>query len=829
MGLSTWLLMLVAHPKEFRTLMQYHIYHDQNRDITAPREHATSGWDRASMRRCWEFLDMTSRSFSAVIKELEGDLARVICIFYLVLRALDTIEDDMTLPASVKQPLLRAFHEHTLVPGFSFTGSGPDEKDAPLLVEYPVVVEELLRLPQVYRDAIVSITAKMGAGMADFALRADAALAAEKAGGFGLETAEEYDLYCHYVAGLVGEGLSLLFAASGKEAPSLGAQLELSNSMALLLQKTNITRDIAEDVAQRRYFWPRDMWGPAGARFGGGFARMEDVVAAAPVSAAAFVDEKAALRGAQPQALFVLSAMVVDTLRHAPDALDYLRLLKNQSIFNFCAIPASMAVATLELCFMNPEVLQRNVKIRKAVAASLIMRSTNPREVGLIFREYARKMHARALPSDPNFTRLSVACGKVCSSPWSCALRLPSSSLLFPLPASHPIDAVGAPSTRASLFDAPSLLVAPLALLSCPSSLPRCSSTPPAAPLLSHPCSPSRRPSSARCASYRSPSPHPHFYSAPSIPVVPPSPSCFSSSVLLYPPVPGAAVRCLPLLHPALVSLPSVPPTIPSTMYPPTLCLFSHVLFLVSVSSRAPAHTLFSLPPSLPPYVTLPVAVLGRSTFGLRPLPPRGHPSVLDILRPLPALPTATVFPSSRPSSPSPLRISPSFLPSASVRPPPPLPPCRYSLPSSFFRPSLPAALVSLRPFRPHLPPAAAPPHKHLTLTDTSPQIEQWCEHYYPSFINLSAAANGGPPAQSIDESDARGRTFAVSEKREAARAQRLRIEMLRAGIKPAVLEGRVPAQGMETSEIMMYVMATVLGVVGLIAGVVWLIMQVAD
>jgi farnesyl-diphosphate farnesyltransferase len=41
------------------------------------------------------------------------------------------------------------------------------------------------------------------------------------------------------------------------------------------------------------------------------------------------------------------------------------------------------------------------------------MRSKNPREVGLIFREHARRIHAKAVPSDPNFIRISVACGKV--------------------------------------------------------------------------------------------------------------------------------------------------------------------------------------------------------------------------------------------------------------------------------------------------------------------------------------------------------------------------------------------------------------------------------
>lgn len=72
------LALLVTHPLEFRTLLQYWLFHEQKRDITSQQEHPTSGWDRASMRRCWDFLDMTSRSFAAVIKELDGDLARTV-------------------------------------------------------------------------------------------------------------------------------------------------------------------------------------------------------------------------------------------------------------------------------------------------------------------------------------------------------------------------------------------------------------------------------------------------------------------------------------------------------------------------------------------------------------------------------------------------------------------------------------------------------------------------------------------------------------------------------------------------------------------------------
>lgn len=139
------------------------------------------------------------------------------------------------------------------------------------------------------------------------------------------------------------------------------------------------------------------------------------------------------------QAQWVQSGMILNVLGHATDSLDYLRLLRNQSVFNFCAIPQSMAIATLALCFMNPDMFQRNIKIRKAEAADvspffiydfgwleadvgglqLIMRSTNPRDVAYIFREYARRIHTKAVPEDPSFIQIGVVCGKVSPPPLS--------------------------------------------------------------------------------------------------------------------------------------------------------------------------------------------------------------------------------------------------------------------------------------------------------------------------------------------------------------------------------------------------------------------------
>lgn len=193
----------------------------------------------------------------------------------------------------------------------------------------------------------------MQTGMADFAHKA------ATTGSIYLERVQDYDLYCHYVAGLVGEGLSRLLSASGKEQPWLKDQLELSNSAGLMLQKTNIIRDYREDVDQSRFFWPREIWG---AQANGGFAEMRDMRT-----------PRLGPRG-EDKRLWVLSGMVLDVLRHAPDSLDYLRVLKNQTVFNFCAIPQTMAMATLELVFMNPAVFDRNIKIRKAEAAKVRFR-----------------------------------------------------------------------------------------------------------------------------------------------------------------------------------------------------------------------------------------------------------------------------------------------------------------------------------------------------------------------------------------------------------------------------------------------------------------------
>lgn len=338
-----------------------------------------------TLRQCFHYLNLTSRSFSAVIQELNPELLVPVALFYLILRGLDTIEDDMTIPLSRKEPVLRAFDSVIEEDRWTFNENGPNEKDRELLVHFDVVVTEFKLIKPEYRAIIKDITKKMGDGMADYANNAEHNVN-------GVNTIEEYELYCHYVAGLVGEGLTRLFVEGGLANPALLKRPELSESMGQFLQKTNIIRDIKEDFDDKRRFYPKEIWSKHVEKF-------DDLFKPENLDAA----------------LNVTSEMVLNALRNADECLFYMAGIKDQSVFNFVAIPQAMAIATLELVFRNPDVLKKNIKITKGDACQLMMESSqNLRTVCDIFKRYARRINKKNTPTDPNFLAISVACGKVC-------------------------------------------------------------------------------------------------------------------------------------------------------------------------------------------------------------------------------------------------------------------------------------------------------------------------------------------------------------------------------------------------------------------------------
>eukprot|EP00457_Paulinella_chromatophora_P007150 gb/GEZN01007171.1/.p1 GENE.gb/GEZN01007171.1/~~gb/GEZN01007171.1/.p1 ORF type:complete len:487 (+),score=72.67 gb/GEZN01007171.1/:62-1462(+) len=322
---------------------------------------------------CYAALNKVSRSFAIVIQQLNPELMDAVCVFYLVLRGLDSVEDDMEFPLKDKLPALRNFYQKLEDPDFSMPGVGDTPDYKMLMSDFQKVVREYHRLAPKYRKVVSDITRLMGAGMADFAQKGS------------VQTMQEFDLYCHYVAGLVGYGLSGLWAESGLEDPKFKEWKGLSNSMGLFLQKTNIIRDYLEDLDGGRTWYPKDIW----SKYAGSLAELR-------------------LQPTSRNSLGCLNELITNTLELALISLDYLSRLRDPQNFSFCAIPQVMAIATLAEIYNNPNVFRKEVKIRKGLSCKIMLNCNSFEEVLCWFHIFARDMRDRVPDSDPSSKRTAA-------------------------------------------------------------------------------------------------------------------------------------------------------------------------------------------------------------------------------------------------------------------------------------------------------------------------------------------------------------------------------------------------------------------------------------
>ena len=293
----------------------------------------------------------------------------------------------------IKIEHLMNFHKTALGdPKWSMDGVGEaDEKR--LLQEFPKCHSVYAALKTGSKDVILDITKRMAEGMAEYV---------GKDLGQGTENIKEYNRYCHFVAGLVGEGLSRLFAVSGLESESMADELFLSDQMGLFLQKTNIIRDYLEDYVDGRAFWPQSVW-KKHSKSGdlGYFANQAD-------------------EEAKTQALYCLNELVTDALTLVPDCLKYLSKLNCAEVFRFCAIPQVMAIATLDKCFHNEDVFTGVVKIRKGLSCKLINNTNDINGVHTVFNEFATSIAKQATKAkasgfeDPSYDRTMEVCDTIC-------------------------------------------------------------------------------------------------------------------------------------------------------------------------------------------------------------------------------------------------------------------------------------------------------------------------------------------------------------------------------------------------------------------------------
>ncbi|HWE23772.1 MAG TPA: squalene/phytoene synthase family protein [Myxococcales bacterium] len=196
-------------------------------------------------------LDAVSRSFALCIPQLDQPFRDRVALSYLLLRVLDTVEDASFPDPAVQQRLFAAFQrflQKRPAPGDvdSFRASFPAglrDAERALLADTDALIEDAHELPAPARKVVLGATTRMAQGMAAYARR-----------GVPLRLLDVEDVcrYCCFVAGLVGELLTRLWALRGGTPPLILHAYRFG----LFLQKVNILKDQREDEAVGRFLVP---------------------------------------------------------------------------------------------------------------------------------------------------------------------------------------------------------------------------------------------------------------------------------------------------------------------------------------------------------------------------------------------------------------------------------------------------------------------------------------------------------------------------------------------------------------------------------------------
>src|SRR3989338_1570592 len=101
---------------------------------------------------CYEALKKVSRSFAIVIQQLPEELRDPVCLFYLILRGLDTVEDDMGIAQDEKKQLLLSFAERMNKEAFILENVGDTEDYRDLMLHFDRIIRQFHELGSAYKE-----------------------------------------------------------------------------------------------------------------------------------------------------------------------------------------------------------------------------------------------------------------------------------------------------------------------------------------------------------------------------------------------------------------------------------------------------------------------------------------------------------------------------------------------------------------------------------------------------------------------------------------------------------------------------------------------------
>ncbi len=215
-------------------------------------------------------MNKVSRSFAVVVACLEEPLRDYMATAYLVCRVTDNIED-CKQPMAWKQSrfaeLSQLLQEPTLASDIlsswdrvEWPGLTSDEREQMGLESGLSLWQIYALIPDDARSSIRRWASVMAEGMKHLEDPQHAPLWVTRSGVQILSGEEDYDRYCYFVAGTVGHmATELIISHYGLTDGVADNLLSTCEACGLGLQKTNIVKDFAKDLARGICYLP-DAW-----------------------------------------------------------------------------------------------------------------------------------------------------------------------------------------------------------------------------------------------------------------------------------------------------------------------------------------------------------------------------------------------------------------------------------------------------------------------------------------------------------------------------------------------------------------------------------------
>nr|XP_043639762.1 squalene synthase-like [Erigeron canadensis] len=347
---------LIEHPNELYPLLKLFI---------AMKKAELPMFAEPHWEFCYFMLHRLSSMSVLMIQQLDNiESRRATCLCYLILRALDTVEDDMSIPTDIKIPILKNFHRYIYDPNWHFSCGDHERKE--LMDNFHHLSTAFLELEQRQQEAIENVTMRMGAGMAKFYSKE-------------VKTLDDYEEYCSCVGGLATLGWGKVIHASEPKFLFSDSVLIL---LGLLVQKSDVIKDFLEDINEipkPSCHWPREIWRKY-------VNNLEDLK----------YEENST------KAIQCLNEMVTDALVHINDCLYYLSQMRDPTIFRFFAILQIFAIGELALCYNNIQLFRGELTLRPGLVAQIFDRTRTMADVYGAFYDFSTILRSKVDMNDPN-------------------------------------------------------------------------------------------------------------------------------------------------------------------------------------------------------------------------------------------------------------------------------------------------------------------------------------------------------------------------------------------------------------------------------------------